>query len=118
MGDVALHTHERARAGRGFAAVALAAVLAVALLGARSADPAPAVAAKKAACPALPSGFAPSGPSSSRFTMLIRINTQGNVNTWTQFNQANGGLAGYVRTRDIFVINTRFTGTGQFPGVT
>jgi hypothetical protein len=118
MGDVPSHTHGRARAGRALAAAALAAVLAMALLGARSADPVPAQAAKAAACPALPSGLAPTGPSSSRFTMLIRINTQGNVNTWTQFNQANGGLAGFVRTQDIFVINTRFTGTGQFPAVT
>lgn len=118
MGDVASHTHERASAGRVLGLLALAALLAACLLAAGSSDPARAEAAKAAACPALPAGFAPSGPSASRFTILIRINTQGNVNTWTQFNQANGGLAGYVRPQDVFMINTRFTGSGQFPAVT
>jgi hypothetical protein len=47
--------------------------------------------------------------------MLIRINTQGNVTTWTK---PGGGLAGRVRPRDIFVINTRFEGTDSFPEVT
>jgi hypothetical protein len=50
--------------------------------------------------------------------MMIRINTQGNINTWTQPNQANGGLAGYVRPQDIFVLNTRFAGSSQFPPMT
>jgi hypothetical protein len=40
------------------------------------------------------------------------------VNTWTQFNVANGGLAPFVRPQDIFVLNTRFTGSGQFPAMT
>jgi hypothetical protein len=52
--------------------------------------------------------------------MMIRINTQGNVNTWTQFNTdpTHGGLAPYVRPQDIFVLNTRFTGSGTFPAMT
>ena len=47
--------------------------------------------------------------------MLIRINTKGNVKTWTK---PGGGLASRVRPRDIFVINTRFEGTDSFPEVT
>ena len=40
--------------------------------------------------------------------MLIRINQIENVNTYTNFNAATGGLGGHVRPQDIFVINTRF----------
>jgi hypothetical protein len=52
--------------------------------------------------------------------MMIRINTQGNVNSWTQFNTdpTHLGLAPYVRPQDIFVLNSRFTGSGQFPAMT
>ena len=47
--------------------------------------------------------------------MLIRINTQGNVDTYTK---PEGGMSGRVRPQDIFVLNTRFTGSGQFPAMT
>ena len=40
--------------------------------------------------------------------MLIRINQQINVDTWTNSNEATGGLGGRIRPQDIFVINTRF----------
>src|SRR4051794_38366241 len=86
-----------------FAAVALLAAL---LLAGRAAAPSPAAA--ELACPPLPVGLSPPGPSATRFTMMIRINTQGNVNTWTQFNESNGGLGDRVRPQDIFVLNTRF----------
>jgi len=110
----------RALARRALALLGLIALPAALVLSAGSANPAVAEAAKAAACPALPSGFAPNGPSANRFTMLIRINTQGNVNTWTQFNTdpGHGGLAPYVRPRDVFVINTRFAGNGSNPPVT
>ena len=84
-------------------------------------DAPPASAAKASqACPTPPYGLAPDGPAATRFTMLIRINTQGNVNTWTQFNTdpSHEGLAPFVRPQDIFVLNTRFTGSGQFPPMT
>ncbi len=93
-------------------------MLALAFAGA---DAAPASAAKTAAgCPAPPYGLAPTGSAANRFTMLIRINTQGNVNTWTQFNTDpnHEGLAPFVRPQDIFVLNARFTGSGQFPPMT
>jgi hypothetical protein len=99
--------------------IAALSVLGVILLTGR--DAAPASAAKSAAgCPAPRYGLAPDGPAASRFTMLIRINTQGNVNTWTQFNTdpSHEGLAPFVRPQDIFVLNTRFTGSGQFPAMT
>jgi hypothetical protein len=62
-------------------------------------------------CPAQPYGLTPPGS----FTMMIRINSQGNINTWTQSNISpeKGGLAPYVRPQDIFVINTRFAGTSN-----
>jgi hypothetical protein len=101
--------------------MAAAALLAALLLAGRSAAPDPASAAKAAAgCPTPPYGLAPDGPSATRFTMMIRINTQGNVNTWTQFNTdpSHEGLAPYVRPQDTFVLNTRFTGSGAFPAMT
>ena len=47
--------------------------------------------------------------------MMIRINTQGNVDTYTK---PEGGMGGRIRPQDIFVLNTRFTGSGQFPAMT
>jgi hypothetical protein len=86
-------------------------VLALLLLGGRSA--APPAAQAQTSC-SQPRGLSPtSGPG--RFTMLIRINTQGNVDTYTK---PEGGMAGRVRPQDIFVLNTRFEGSGQFPAMT
>lgn len=62
-------------------------------------------------CAPQPAGLAPDGPGPSRFTMMIRINQQVNVNTYTNFDTTTGGLGGYVRPQDIFVINTRFETT-------
>jgi hypothetical protein len=47
--------------------------------------------------------------------MMIRINTQGNVDTYTK---PDGGMGGRIRPQDIFVLNSRFTGSGQFPAMT
>ena len=94
-------------------------MFALLLMAGRDATPATAARASQT-CPAAPSGLSPDGPAATRFTMLIRINTQGNVNTWTQFNTdpTHEGLAPFVRPQDIFVLNTRFTGSGQFPAMT
>ncbi|MDP9229028.1 MAG: hypothetical protein M3M99_08215 [Actinomycetota bacterium] len=40
--------------------------------------------------------------------MLIRINQQENLNTYTNPDETTGGLARRIRANDIFVINTRF----------
>lgn len=96
--------------------IALAAATAVlALLLIAQGSAAPPAAQAKVRCPAPPEGLSPTGPARTRFTMLIRINTKGNVKTWTK---PGGGLASRVRPRDIFVINTRFEGTDSFPAVT
>jgi hypothetical protein len=97
---------------RSLVAVAIAAtLLALLLLGGGSA--APSAARAQVSC-SQPRGLSPtSGPG--RFTMLIRINTQGNVDTYTK---PEGGMAGRVRPQDIFVLNTRFDGSGQFPAMT
>ena len=105
------------------ALIGAALCLCLLLLVGSSASPGQANAAKAAAgCPPQPYGLAPppTADPASRFTMLIRINTDGNVNTWTQFNTSpeKGGLAPYVRPQDIFVLNTRFTGSGAFPAMT
>jgi hypothetical protein len=99
---------------RAVSLTAAAALLAVLLVAGRSADPSPAAAALQ--CPALPGGLAPkSGPSANRFTMMIRINTQGNVDTYTK---PDGGMGSRIRPQDIFVLNTRFGGSGQFDPMT
>jgi hypothetical protein len=58
-------------------------------------------------CAPQPTGLSPKGSGPVRFTMLIRINQQVNVDTWVNFNEASGGLGARVRPQDIFVINTR-----------
>lgn len=120
MAGVAPHPQGRARrrASRALAPAVLACLLAVLMIGGGSAAPSQALAAKAvaAACPPQPYGLAAAtGDPASSFTMLIRINTQGNINTWTQYNTSpdKGGLAPYVRPQDIFVINTRFAGTAN-----
>jgi hypothetical protein len=99
------------------AAVIAAAVIALCalVLAARSASPSDAAAARAAQGCEQPYGLAPSGPAAQRFTMLIRINTQGNVDTYTK---PEGGMGGRIRPQDIFVLNTRFGGSGQFPAMT
>jgi hypothetical protein len=93
-------------------ACALALAIGFALL---AANPAPAkkngAVQAQDSCPAQPAGLAPTGSGPTRFTMLIRINQQVNVDTYSNFSSAGGGLGGYVRPQDIFVINTRYETT-------
>jgi hypothetical protein len=91
-------------------AAVLAATLAVLAFGAAAPQ-----AQAQVSCPAQPTGFA-AGPGS--FTMMLRINTQGNVDTYKNFNEARGGLGGRIQAQDIFVLNTRFTGSGGAPPMT
>jgi len=117
MAGVARHPNGRSpRGARRRSALAAAAVaLCALLLAERSASPSDAVAAKPLqTCPAPPVGLAPPGSPAERFTMMIRINTDGNVNTWTK---PDGGMGGRVRPHDIFVLNTRFQGSDQFPAM-
>jgi hypothetical protein len=110
------HGSASARTRTAIVLIALAALAAVLLLAARAAAPEGAAAAKTSAgCPALPFGLSPSGSGPTRFTMMIRINTQGNVDTYTK---PDGGMGGRIRPQDIFVLNTRFSGSGSFPAMT
>src|SRR5690242_12832203 len=93
-------------------ALAVGAGLLGALLIGGFGEPAPAGA--QGSCPAMPRGLSPASPGPQSFTMMIRINTQGNVDTYTK---PDGGMGGRVRPQDIFVLNTRFTGSGQFPAM-
>lgn len=91
----------------------IALIAALALLGAGLlAGGEAAIAPERAAAQAcgLPSGLAPKGSGPTRFTMLLRINTQANVDTYVNKTSATGGLGGRVRPQDIFVLNTRFLG--------
>ncbi|MGE5858187.1 MAG: hypothetical protein ACM31K_06875, partial [Solirubrobacterales bacterium] len=118
MPGVASHPHGSAprRARRTAAVVAAALALCLLVLAGRSASPSDAVAAKAAqGCPAQPFGLAPTGSTAQRFTMLIRINTQGNVDTYTK---PDGGMGSRLQPQDIFVLNTRFAGSGQFAAMT
>jgi hypothetical protein len=86
------------------------------LLVGRSASPSDAEGAKPPqTCAPAPFGLAPPGSGAQRFTMMIRINSQGNVDTYTK---PDGGMGGRIQPQDIFVLNTRFPGSGQFPAMT
>src|SRR5918994_5741935 len=99
MAGVAIHPNGRSPRGprRRSALAAAGLALCALLLAERSASPSDAVAAKQT-CPAPPSGLAPPGSPANRFTMMIRINTDGNVNTWTK---PDGGMGGRVQPHDI-----------------
>ena len=94
-----------------------AALLAAALL-VIGAGAAAAPAQAQGSCPAQPAGLSPPGTSATRFTMLLRVNTQQNVDVYTNFNEAKGGLGGRIRPQDIFVLNTRFEGSPGAPPMT
>ena len=113
MAGVPSQPHSRAYA-RSLIALAIgAALLAVLLIGGRSV--APSAAQAQVSCAGQPRGLSPATSGPQSFTMLIRINTQGNVDTYTK---PDGGMGGRIRPQDIFVLNTRFTGSGQFPAMT
>jgi len=110
------HTSRPGWARIASAAIAVA-LLAVVLLGGRAAVAPDSASAQ--AC-SLPSGLAPTGPGPARFTMMLRINTQANVDAYKNASSATGGLGGRVRQQDIFVLNTRFLGnqSGTQPPMT
>ncbi len=110
--QIAARAQSRARVAVVVTAGAL--LLGLMLLAGRSAAP-PAAVAQGAACPPLPVGLSPEGPGPTRFTMLIRINTEGNVDTYTK---QEAGMGSRLRPQDIFVLNTRFPGSSQFPAMT
>jgi hypothetical protein len=114
MAGAVSHTKGSASArSRTLVALAIgAALLGALLIGGPSGGPTAAHA--QAAC-SQPRGLSPAKAGPGSFTMLIRINTQGNVDTYTK---PDGGMAGRVRPQDIFVLNTRFEGSGQFPAMT
>lgn len=88
----------------------------LAALAAALIAPSPAAAAtggagpKQTSCPVLPAAFTSTGGPAG-FTMLIRINNQENVDTYSNKVSGTGGLGGHIRPQDIFVINTRFQNT-------
>jgi len=106
-----ISTHIRGAAPRCTRRLVLAGVAAVLGLAVWTNAPGGTPSAAAATCPALPVGLSPTGPGPTRFTMLIRINQQVNVDTWTNFNESTGGLGDRLRPQDIFVINTRFDTT-------
>src|SRR3954449_487315 len=91
----------------------LVGLLALLMMGGGSA--APPVAHAQVSCPGQPRGLSPAVSGAGSFTMLIRINTQGNVDTYTK---PDGGMGNRIQPQDIFVLNTRFAGSGSFPAMT
>src|SRR4029450_8741037 len=115
MAGVATHPTGRSPRGarRRSALAAAGLALCALLLADRSASPSEAGAAKPAPpCPAPPGGLAAPCSSADRFTMMIRINTDGNVNTWTK---PDGGMGGRVRPQDLLVLNPRSYGSRHVP---
>jgi hypothetical protein len=100
----------------------IATIAALALLGAGLLTGGTAVAPGDAAAQGCttPAGLSPPGPGPTRFTMLLRINTDNNVAAYVNKSSATGGLGGRVRPQDIFVLNTRFLGneSGTEPPMT
>jgi hypothetical protein len=117
MAGVATHPlgRSRRRARRAAALVAAALTLGLLLLVGRSVSPGDAEAARASQTCPQPFGLAPPGAPAQRFTMMIRINSEGNVDTYTKPQQ---GMGDRLRPQDIFVLNTRFQGSGQFPAMT
>jgi hypothetical protein len=62
-------------------------------------------------CPPNPAALSPKGSASNRFTMLLRINQDVNVQEYTDFTAS--GLGQHVRLQDVFVINTRYGGSNS-----
>src|SRR3954453_13415268 len=118
MAGAASHPDGRAsrRPRRAIALIAAVTLLAALLLAGRSAAPDPAAAAKASGtCPTQPYGLSPTGSGAHRFTMLIRINTEG---TALPSAKPDGGMGGRIQPQDIFVLNSRFAGSGSFPAMT
>lgn len=64
--------------------------------------------ARAQACPATPSGLAPSVRGPARYTMLLRVNQPANAGVFASADEASGGLAPRIRSNDVFLVNTRF----------
>jgi hypothetical protein len=58
-------------------------------------------------CPQNPYNLGPKGGAGARFTMLIRVNHPSNVDAYARLQSTYGQL----RSRDIFVVNTRWKGS-------
>ena len=62
--------------------------------------------AERSGCPGNPVTLSPKGGAGGRFTMLLRINKGSNVVDYERLQSSYG----QIRTRDIFVVNTRWKG--------
>jgi hypothetical protein len=71
----------------------------------------PAAPAASAACPPGHETLSPTGPAAQRYTMLLRVNKVKNARVYASRDQASGGLGARIRPQDVFVVNTRFTGS-------
>ncbi len=81
--------------------LAAGALLLLALLAAPSASP-----GEQNSCPPAPSMLSGKGGAGGRFTMLIRVNKPSNVGDYAALQSRYGQL----RSRDVFVVNTRYKG--------
>ncbi|MGZ5326607.1 MAG: hypothetical protein ACXWEL_08265, partial [Solirubrobacterales bacterium] len=92
----------RARTGLVLCALAALALIAVPAGNAATGGAAPPGGGRATVC-----GPTPGTLSVGSFTMLIRIQRTSDVKTYTNHDEATGGLGGRIQPQDIFVINTR-----------
>ena len=92
----------RARSGLALCALTVLALVAVPAGNAATGGATPPGGGRAVTC-----GPTPSTLSVGSFTMLIRIQQTSDVTTYTNHNEATGGLGGRIQPQDVFVINTR-----------
>jgi hypothetical protein len=70
-----------------------------------------AASAQKAQCGQDLGTLYPQAPGANRYTIVFRINTLKDIETYASSDEFSGGLKPRIRDRDIFLINTRFKDT-------
>lgn len=103
-----MRTSRTLTAGRALSFSALAALTAVLAVGTTS--PAPEAAAQGGVCASQLQKLSPKGGAAQRFTLLLRVNKESNVDTYASSGVSAGGLRSRINDRDVFVVNTRFKG--------
>jgi hypothetical protein len=102
-------------AGKGILTLGLALGAFGALIAAPAGDAATGGAAPPGGGRATTCGPTPTTLSVGSFTMLIRIQQLSDVKTYTNHDEATGGLGGRIQPQDAFVINTRNQRAGITP---
>jgi hypothetical protein len=95
-------------AGRTLSLTGLAAVTGALAVG--TSAQAPEATAQGGVCVPQIQKLSPKGGAAERYTLLLRINKESNVDEYAGSGGSVGGLRNRIRDHDIFVVNTRFKG--------